>query len=191
MAVTIIYYSVFPENDNIQKEPVFILKAYHKNNQYNTDTLWVSQNDSTVFKKKEAMLHRPCANPELSVQYELINPKNGAYYLIYNTKKQLIMEGIYSAQYTYEGQTYKQGNFYNAKRYSYKKNGNIATIHYQEDGRNIKTEHFDSKKRLTKIKYFDKKSSNTEKIELYKKGALKETRVYTGFSKYYTVRANR
>lgn len=58
-----------------------------------------------------------------------------------------------------------------------------------EDGRNHKTEHFDSKKRLKKIRYFKKESSETEKIEIYKKGQLKETRIYTSFSTYHTMKA--
>ncbi|MGU3376106.1 hypothetical protein [Chryseobacterium sp. M5A1_1a] len=176
-------------NDNSEKGNPVISKIYHKSGHSDTDTLWVSQNDSTVFKKEELPIRRPESNPELYINYELIKPKDNAYYFIYNDKKQLIKEGKYTAQYTYEGIIYKTGNFYNFKIYNYKRNGNLETIHYQEDGRNLKTEFFDSEKRLTKIRYLNKKSSNTEKIEIYKKGKLKETRVYTSFYNYYTVKA--
>ncbi|AZA77582.1 hypothetical protein EG347_08675 [Chryseobacterium sp. G0186] len=177
-------------NDRSEKENTVISKEYHKSGQSDTDTLWVSQNDSTVFKKEEVLIQRPDSNPELSVRYELIKPKDNAYYFIYDDKKQLIKEGKYTSQYTYEGIIYKQGDFYNSKNYTYKKNGNLETIHYQEDGRNLKTEYFDSEKRLTKIRYLNKKSSDTEKIEIYKNGKLKETRIYKGFNSYDTVKAD-
>ncbi|WP_347217795.1 hypothetical protein [Chryseobacterium sp.] len=162
-----------------------IVKAYS----YNTDTLKVDQNDPAVFKKEELVMKYPESRPKLTTHYELLNPKDGAYYCIYNDKKQLVKEGKYSAQYTYEGITYDQGGFYNSKTYLYKKNGNLETIHYQEDGRNLKTEFFNSEKQLTKIKYFNKKSSDTDKIEIYKRGKLKEARIYKSFNTYYTVKA--
>lgn len=177
-------------NDNSGKENMIISKNYHKSGQSDTDTLWVSQNDSTVFKKEELPMRRPESNPELYINYELIEPKDNAYYFIYNDKKQLIKEGKYTSQYTYEGIIYKQGDFYNTKNYTYKRNGNLETIHYQEDGRNLKTEYFDGEKRLTKIRYLNKKSSDIEKIEIYKNGKLKETRIYKGFNSYDTVKAD-
>ena len=176
-------------NDDPFSENTVISKVYHKTGPSDTDTLWVSENDSTVFRAEEVMMRRPDQRQEPSVQYELIHPENNAYYFIYNDKKQLVKEGKYAAEYTYEGQTYKQGGFYNLKNFEYKKNGDLKTIHYQEDGRNLKTEIFDSEKRLTKIIFFNKKSSDIEKIEIYKKGKLKETRIYTGFNRYDTVEA--
>lgn len=177
-------------NDQSEKENIVISKEYHKSGQSDTDTLWVSQNDSTVFKKEEIPMRRPESNPELYISYKLIKPKDNAYYFIYNDKKQLIKEGKYTSQYTYEEIVYKQGDFYNSKNYGYKRNGNLETIHYQEDGRNLKTEYFDREKRLTKIRYLNKKSSDTEKIEIYKNGKLKETRIYKGFNTYDTVKAD-
>lgn len=176
-------------NKGIEKEYTVISKKDYRRNPREIDTLRVSQNDVSVFKREEEMINRPCTNPELIVRYELIHPKDRAYYLIYNNKKQLVMEGKYSSEYTYEGITYKRGDFYNSKRYSYTKSGSLDVIHYMEDGRNLKTEYYDSKQRLTKITYLDKKSEGITKIEIYKNGQLKETRVYTSFSKYNTVRA--
>lgn len=177
------------KNDGDRKENGIISKIHHKVGPNDTDTLWVSQNDSTVFRKEEVMVKHPDSYPKLSVRYILINPKDGAYYFIYNDNQQLIEEGKYTAQYTYEGITYHDGNFYNLKSYSYKKNGNLRTKHYQEDGRNLKTEFFNNDRQLTEIKYFDKKSSGIEKVEIYKKGKLKETRIYKSFDNYDTVKA--
>lgn len=132
------------------------------------------------------MISRPCSNPELNVRYELLKPRNEAYYFIYNDNKQLIEEGKYTNEYTYEGQTYNTGDFYNLKRYFYRNNGNLKSIHYMEDGRNNKIELFDNKKRVTEITYFDKKSSDKTKIEIYNDGVLEETHIYTSFDKYYT-----
>lgn len=82
-----------------------IPNIYYKNSESKTDTLWVSQNDTAVFRRIETMVHHPCSKPKSAVLYELINPKDGVYYLIYNDKKQLVMEGMYTAKYTYEGVT--------------------------------------------------------------------------------------
>ncbi|MEJ5105748.1 hypothetical protein [Chryseobacterium sp. MYb328] len=174
---------------NDEHKNVIISKIHHKSGPKDTDTLWVSQNDSTVFRKEDVMIKYPESHPKLTVHYTLINPKNDAYYFIYNDKQQLIEEGKYTAQYTYEGISYNDGNFYNLKRYSYKKNGNLQTKHYQEDGRNLKTEFFNNDGQLTEIKYFNKKSSDIEKVEIYKKGKLKETRIYKSFNTYDTVKA--
>ncbi|MBP2618130.1 hypothetical protein [Chryseobacterium jejuense] len=160
-----------------------------KESSNDTDTLRVYQNDTAVFRKEEMIVKHPETKPKLTIHYELLNPKDGAYYFIYNEKKQLVREGKYTAQYKYEGIMYEQGGFYNSKTYFYKENGNLETIHYQEDGRNLKTEFFDRDQQLTKIRYFNKKSSDTDKIEVYKKGKLKETRIYKGFKAYYTVKA--
>lgn len=159
------------------KEIIISLK-HSKRNTSETDTLWVSQNDITVFKQIEDIIHRPCSNPELIISYELINPKNGAYYYIYDNKGKLVMEGKYTKEYLYEDIIYKQGNFYNSKKYSYKNSGKLNTIHYQEDGRNLKTEVFDNEKKLKKVIYFDKKSSNKTKIEIYDNGQLDKTHIY-------------
>lgn len=176
------------KNDN-RKENDIISKIHHKSGANDTDTLWVSQKDSTVFRKEELMVKHPDSYPRLVERYTLITPKDGAYYFIYNDKQQLIQEGKYTAHYIYEGITYNEGNFYNHKTYSYKKNGRLRTKHYQEDGRNTKTEFFNNDGQLTEIRYFNKKSSDIEKVELYKKGKLKETRIYKGFNNYDTVKA--
>lgn len=176
------------EDNSKGDESTIISKIRYKSNTNEIDTLWVSQNDTTKFKKEEILITRPCSNPELSIQYILTDPVNDAYYFIYNDKQQLIMEGKYTREYTYAEATIKEGNFYNSKDYSYRKNGSLDLIHYMKDGRNYKTEYFDRKKRLTKIRYFDKRSGNLEKIELYKNDQLKETRVYTSFSNYYTIK---
>lgn len=176
-------------NKGIEKEYTVISKMDYKSSPNEIDTLWVSQNDISVFKREEEMISRPCSNPELTVRYTLIHPKDGTYYLIYNDKKQLMMEGQYTSEYVYEGKTYKQGDFYNSKKYNYRKNGSLEIINYMEDGRNLKIEYYDNKQRLAKIRYVDKKSEGVTKIEIYKKGQLKETRIYTSFSKYSTVQA--
>jgi hypothetical protein len=174
------------EKNYIDKGNTIISKIKCKKDTTGLDTLWVSQNDTSVFRQEEVIISRPCSNPEFDVRYELLKPINDAYYFIYNNKKQLIEEGKYTNEYTYEGQTYKRGDFYNLKRYSYKSNGNLELIHYTEDGRNNKIEFFDSKKRLTEVTYFDKKSSNKTKVEIYNKGELEETHIYTSFDNYYT-----
>lgn len=188
---TIIFllFSMFAMSCN-SKEPkhIIISKVHYKPNSKIIDTLWVSQNDSTVFKREEFLTRNHHQTPKFETRYELRDPKNGVYYFIHNNTGQLIMEGRYDSEFTYEGNLSKQGNFYNSKSYYYKKNGKLSTIHYMEDGRNLKTEHYDRKKRLTKIRYIDKKSGNTRKIEMYANGILDETRVYTSFDNYYTVK---
>lgn len=173
---------------NCAKANTVFLNRVIFNGSYNgTDTVRVFQNDTAIFRKEELILKHPESKPKITIHYELLNPKDGTYYFIYNDKKQLVKEGKYSAQYRYEGIMY-EGGFYNSKTYFYKKNGTLETIHYQEDGRNLKTEFFNSDQQLTQIKYFNKKSSDTDKIEIYKKGKLKETRIYKGFKNYYTVK---
>ncbi|WP_434380998.1 hypothetical protein [Sphingobacterium spiritivorum] len=161
-------------------------KVKYKSNPSESDTLWVSQHDTTVFRREEVMISRPCSNPELEERFELIKPINEAYYYIYDNNKQLIMEG----KYTYEGTEGKEGNFYNSKSYYYKTNGDVKAIHYREDGRDIKTESFDGNKRLKEIMYRDKKSGNIQKVEIYSNGKLKETRVYKSFDTYNTIIAS-
>ncbi|MCC9073697.1 hypothetical protein LNQ49_19125 [Flavobacterium sp. F-65] len=177
------------ENNTIEKEKTIISKIRYKKSKSEIDTLWVSQNDTTVFRREEFMSTRPCSRPELQIRYELINPKDGAYYFIFDNSQNLVMEGKYTSHYNYEGITYDEGNFYNSKTYYYK-NGNLRTIHYQEDGRNLKTESFDNKKRLSEIRFIDKKSEETTRIEIYDDGQLEETRIYTSFDQYTTVKAN-
>ena len=182
-------FSMFAMSCN-SKEPqhMIISKVHYKPNSKIIDTVWVSQNDSTVFKREEVLTRNHHQTPKFETRYELKDPKNGVYYFIHNNIGQLIMEGRYDSEFTYEGNLSKQGNFYNSKSYYYKKNGDLTTIHYMEDGRNLKTEHYDRKKRLTKIRYLDKKSGSTTKIEIYDDGILDETRVYTSFDNYYTVK---
>ncbi|MFC6267836.1 hypothetical protein [Frigoriflavimonas asaccharolytica] len=159
-------------------------------NEGKVDTISVSQADPLVFEKITLLAHRPCQKPRLETNYYLKNPKNGAYYIIYNEEKQLTLEGTYVFNETNKGLGKDAGSFYDSKSYHYKKNGNIDFIHYQKEGRNSRTEYFDGKKRLKKIRYIDKKSGDTDKIEIYQKGKLKETRIYTAFSTYHTVKSN-
>lgn len=163
-----------------------------------TDTLHVFQNDEKVFEKKVFLtrLHYspiPFANANQSkfqINYVLINPQIGAYYFIYNDKKQLVTEGLYALRASEnQGKINENGAFYDSKTYRYKKNGSLISIHYQLAGRNFKTAYYDRKKRLKKITYYNLKSSDTEKIEIYQKGKLKETRIYTSFKNYYKVKA--
>lgn len=160
----------------------------HGDSSAETDTLHVSQQDTSIFRRVEHIAARPCSKPELVQRYELIAPKDGVYYFIYNAKEQLVLEGIFSADFTYEGVSYKEGNFYHSKRYMYKKNGNLEAIYIQEDGRNKTAAFYNSKKQVISIRYFDKKSGDTEKNERYKNGRLKETRIYSSFNTYRTMR---
>jgi len=175
--------------ENQKKKNSLLLKIKYKKGNTETDTLWVSQNDTLIFEKEEVIITRPCSNPELSTRYNLLTPISNAYYFIYNEKQLLIKEGKYTFEYTHQGAIKKLGNFYNSKDYYYNGNGCLNTIHYMLNGRNYKTEHYDRRKKLNKIRYFDKKSSDTEKIEIYKNGILKETRVYTSFNNYATIKA--
>ena len=119
--------------DSTENKNTIISKIHYKINSTEIDTLWVSQNDTTVFKMEEVMIRRPCSNPEFSIRYELINPKVNSYYFIYNEQQQLVLEGKYTKEYIYEGATEKLGNFYNSKSYFYKSNGKLKAIHYMEE----------------------------------------------------------
>lgn len=171
-----------------ESESKIIYKMHRRSGLQEIDTLWVSQNDTVVFKSEEMIQRYPDRKARLAVRYELRNPKDGIYYFIYNDKQQLVQEGKYTAKYIYEGITYA-GNFYNTKRYFYKKNGSLNTVHYQEDGRNLKLEQFAKDGQLTKITYFNKKTGEKEMIEIYKNKKLKECRIYTGFNTYRTVKS--
>ncbi|RKE88395.1 hypothetical protein [Epilithonimonas arachidiradicis] len=166
---------------------IIISKAHYKPNSKIIDTLWVSQNDSIVFNQKEIMIGNPGQTPEPVTIYELKRPKDGVYYYIYDNEGKLFMEGRYDAQYTYEGHTTKQGDFYNSKTYRYRDNGKLRSVHYMEDGRNVKTELYNRKEQLDEVRYIDKKSETTTKVEIYENGEVKKTRVYTSFDNYYTV----
>jgi len=170
-----------------EQQNIIISKVHYKPNSKVIDTLWVSQNDSAVFSQKEVMSGNPGQRPKPVTIYELKVPKDGVYYFIYNNLGKLVLEGRYDSEYTYEGQLYKQGNFYNSKTYKYRDNGKLTSVHYMEDGRNLKTEVYDRKERLKEIRYIDKKSETTTKVEIYENGEVKKTRVYTSFDNYYTV----
>lgn len=181
--------NLFTAKETAVTEP-FVAKAKFSKNDTIADTLWVSHNDTTVFKKVEYLAGQHHQKREIKIRYELKNPVDKAYYFIYNVNNQLIGEGIYNKTIVYEGKTYNEGNFYNFKSYYYKNNGNLKSIHYMVDGRNSKVELYDRKKRLTEIIYFDKKSSDKTKVEIYSKGKLKETRVYKSFDTYTTYKPN-
>ena len=102
-------------NGHAQKEGTIINKSHHKTGLQDTDTLWVSQNDTLVFKVEEVVQRYPDQSPKLVMHYELRNPIDNAYYFIYNDAQQLIKEGKYTARYVYEGKIIEQGNFYNSK----------------------------------------------------------------------------
>lgn len=188
LLTVLVGYASCNTNEQQLKKDTIIYKIHNKTGSLDTDTLWVSQNDSVTFKAEEGMQRNPGQKAKWVTRYELRNPMDGAYYFIYNDKHQLILEGKYTASYVYEGMTIENGNFYNSKSYYYKDNGRLNSIHYQVDGRNFKTELFNRKKELTEVIYFNKKSGDKEKEEIYKNGKLKETRIYTGFERYHTVK---
>ncbi|MFT5820456.1 MAG: hypothetical protein ACI8ZM_001698 [Crocinitomix sp.] len=121
------------------------------------DTLRVYQNDTLVFNSTFSWNNYKCWHispfrrlPPFSIHYEIINPKDSTYYFIYNEQEQLVKEGMYSSK-CFEGETY--GDFYKCKYYYYDDKGRLAKIHYREDG-------------------------HRDKGEYYKRGKLKETKVY-------------
>ncbi|MBE8723682.1 hypothetical protein [Flavobacterium hungaricum] len=189
LIVSILSCNFSRKENNADKQKKIVSKIRLKTNKSEIDTLWVSQNDTSVFRKEEFMAARPCSKPELQTRYELISPKDNAYYFIYDDQGKLFMEGKYTSSYTYEGITTNNGNFYNTKNYSYNDDGVLTTIHYMEDGRNLKTESYDKKKKLEKIRFIDKKTGETTKIEFYDDGLLEKTRYYTSFDQYTTVKA--
>lgn len=170
-----------------EQKNIIISKVHYKPNSKVIDTLWVSQNDSKVFLQKEVMSGNPGQRPEPVTIYELKAPVDSAYYYIYDNEGKLFMEGRYDSEYTYEGITTDQGNFYNSKSYRYRDNGKLRSVHYMEDGRNLKTESYNRKEQLDEVRYIDKKSETTTKVEIYENGEVKKTRVYTSFDNYYTV----
>ena len=190
--ISFLMTAVFSCNDNkkAQTGNVIISKIYHKKGTTDTDTLWVSQNDSTVFKREEFLTQRPCQNAEYTIRYDLINPQKDAYYYIYNENQQLVLEGKYETDFIFEGKATGEGDFYNSKNYEYEDNGDLVAISYMQDGRHTKTETFDSNGKIEKIFYKNKKSGDTEKIAFYKNGKLRKTRIYTAFDVYYTVEAD-
>ncbi|UKN02271.1 hypothetical protein K6119_01900 [Paracrocinitomix mangrovi] len=115
------------------------------------DTVEVNQRDTLVFESILSWNQRPCQKPEWNTSFEIINPKDSTYYLIYNEKGQLIEEGLYTLTYYIEGKKYS--GFLNSKYYSYKNNGKLYKVFYQIDGRYARTEY-------------------------YKRGKLKETREF-------------
>jgi|GEM_PF-644970 len=169
------------------QKDITISKVHYKPNSKIIDTLWVSQNDTAVFIKKEIMTRNPERRPEPQTVYELKSPKDGIFYYIHDPKGLLVMAGRYDAQYIYDGIMTDNGNFYNVRYYSYRDDGRIKSIHYMEDGRNLKTETYNRKGQLDEVLYLDKKSGNTSKVEIYDNGEVKKTRVYTSFYNYYTV----
>ena len=153
------------------------------------DTLKVYQNDELAFERIDYLAHRPCSKPKAAIRYKQLNPKDSTYYFIYNDKKKLLKEGLYTIKYP-DKKTEDKGALYDSKYYYYKKNGDVVAIHYQEDGRNVKTEFYGSKNKLKKIRYIDKVSATPTKDEIYKNNTLIETRYFTSFyaNKYHTVK---
>ncbi|AUP77463.1 hypothetical protein C1H87_01490 [Flavivirga eckloniae] len=142
------------------------------------DTLRVYQNDTLVFKKALVLNHRD--KSEHIISYDLINPIDKTYYVIYNDKKQLVKEGMYTSNYTYESIQYG-GGFYNVKYYYYNNQGKLRAIAYLEDGRHLKTEHYKGQNELQKIRYIDKKTELPVKMEFYKNNKLKRIKVLTNY----------
>ena len=121
------------------------------------DTLRVYQNDTLTFKSTLSENRITCWHvdpfnriPRFSIHYEIINPMDSSYYLIYNEERQLVKEGLFTSRYI-EGETY--GDFYNCRFYDYDNKGRLVRIYYREDGDNDRAEH-------------------------YKRGKLRETKVY-------------
>lgn len=191
LILVFLWTNIKAETKRFQNEYANSPSIFNRKKLHDKDTLRVSQDDQSVFRYEKALITRPCSKPQFQDRYELIHPQIDTYYFIYNPKKELIFEGKYTAKGHDEKPLYKKVNFYNSKRYYYKKNGQLEMIHYQEDGRNSKTEYFDGKKRLVKIRYIDKKSEETSKIEIYKNNRLAETRTYTSFSQYTTVKTDK
>ena len=168
---------------------VLFILGLNKTFSQKIDTLKVYQNDELAFERIDYMAHRPCSKPKAATRYKQLNPKDSTYYIIYNDKKQLIKEGLFTIKYPDKEDEYK-GAMYNSKSYYYKNNGDLVVIHYQEDGRNVKTAFYGSKNKLKKIRYIDKISATPTKDEIYKNNTLIETRYFISFyaNKYNTVK---
>ena len=166
---------------------IIISKIKQKQSSKETDTIWTSQNDSTAFVKEEGYIHRPCSMPELFTSFKLIKPIDQAYYYIYNNSQQLILEGKYSAQYTYNNKIINEGDFFDNKTFTYNDDNELETIHYSVDGRNFKLELYDNDHQINEIIFYDKQSGNTSRIEIYDNNKLTKTKVYTSFDEYKTI----
>lgn len=167
--------------------PITFKKAYKANAQ-TKDTLWVIETDTLYFERMEGFINRPCSNPEYYLNYELHHPIDQMYYYIYDEKLNLKQEGLYSNSNVYNGNVSEYGAFFDCIYYSYNKRGTLTVMSYMKKGRNFKIELVDGKERLKEITYYAEASGNREKVEHYKKGKLKETRYYTSFSNYYTIK---
>ncbi len=183
--LSVLAMSCDPKNPD-HKE-IIIYKVHYRPNSRIIDTLRVSQNDSKIFTKKEVLTRHPEKTPEPQTVYQLKEPLDGVFYYIHDSEGRLVMAGRYDAHYIYGSVRNDEGNFYNVRYYSYRKNGKLKTIHYMEDGRNLKTQTYDRKGQLDEVLYRDKKSGNTTKLEIYENGEVKKTRVYKSFDQYYTV----
>lgn len=177
-------------NPNKNKKTVITYKIKLKTNDKESDTLWVSQNDSSMFRKEEVLMRAPDRSPRSETVYQLISPKNNAYYFIYDAYGQLQTEGKYLSQFIDENGINYGGNFYDSKSYSYRKNGSVISMNQQIDGRNYKTEIYNRKEKLEEVIYYEKKSGDRQKVEIYDDGKLKETRIYRSFENYDVIKAN-
>lgn len=168
--------------------PITFKKDYKANVQ-TKDTLWVIETDTLYFDRNEGFINRPCSNPEYYISYDLHHPIDQMYYYIYDAKLNLQQEGLYSNSIVYNGTESERGAFFDCIYYSYNKRGTLTAMSYMKNGRNFKTELLDGKELLKEITYYEESSGNRKKVERYKKGKLKETRYYTSFSNYYTIKA--
>lgn len=185
-----LFLSAISCDGNPSKKTVIISKIKLKTNEKECDTLWVSQNDTKVFRKDTVLAGGAGQKPKERIDYTMIAPKIDAYYYIYNEYGQLDMEGKYEKKYNDSNYSYTTPNFYNSKSYSYRDNGHVKSMHEQRDGRGYKTEIYNRKEKLDEIIYFDKKSNNKRKVEIFNDGKLKETRVYKSFDNYDVIIAN-
>jgi antitoxin component YwqK of YwqJK toxin-antitoxin module len=115
------------------------------------DTLIVYQNDTTQFRAFYAANHYH-KKGELTVHYRLKNPQDSTYYFIYNDKGQLMEQGLYTANYFIDGESYR--GFLNSTYYHYH-NRRWMIVYYKEEGRTVHKEYYKKGKlKPTKIFWF-------------------------------------
>lgn len=115
------------------------------------DTLVVYQNDTTVFDITGSFVQWPCSKPEFHISYDLKDPKDSTFYIIYNDEEQLVEEGIYSSR-LIGGVEYS--DFFDSKYYHYHKNGKLYIVYFKEDGRTVKAEFYNKRGKFKKVKIY-------------------------------------
>lgn len=149
---TLAYYAVYGKDEKIPelvfKNPLIYRNVSYEVSSEKTDTLKVYQNDTSLFYSK-LIPTRPCSKPRAEFSYELKNPKENTYYLIFNQKGQLVEEGFYTSKHIIDG---TNGGFYNSKYYYYKNNGKLSRVYHEVDGKTLKVEYYKNGK-LKEIKH--------------------------------------